>query len=115
IDTDLEQAGTSLPWPHVELSLDDGAPTRMATFDDADRADAAGHDRLYVALPDAKGGPKIAVFEIGCPLDPNIRALCPTALLPRRIGDIALTAAPSAQITRTALSCNTTGKDPWWL
>jgi hypothetical protein len=115
IDTDLENEGASLPWPHIELSIDDGAPTRMATFDDAERGDGAGHDRLYVALPDAKSGPKIAVFEIGCPIGAGVDAECPMALLPQRVGDIELTATASLPITPTTLACNTAGGDPWWL
>ena len=116
VDTDLEQAGASLPWPHIELSVDDGAPTRMAAYDDAVRNDGTGHDRLYVALPDAKGGPKIAVFEIGCALGAPITADCPTALLPQRLADITLSATASPKLDVTALSCgDTKDRGPWWL
>lgn len=111
IDTRVESLGQPLPWPNVQLAIDDGAPGRMAVFDDGT------NDRLYVTLPDAKSGPKIAVFEIGCgPVSSDVvESPCATALLPRRLADIQLVLSSSITPKPTTLSCNTTDGAPWWI
>jgi len=98
IDT-LAAASDSPPWPHLDFDrASEGMPSAMSIV----RSGATR--RLYVTLPDAKPAGKIAVFD-----------LVSSAILPARIGDIALAApAPAPLVVKTA-GCGPTGaSQPWW-
>ena len=104
IDSTLEQ-GSSPGWPRLALDpLVDGAPTRLSVV----RDDLAGN-RLYVLLPEAVGGPKLAVFDIA-PDDKTNRdnPISPRSLMPPRIADIPLSVSAATPIGLTPLACGAT-------
>jgi hypothetical protein len=94
VDTSIEN-GEGLPWPHVDFTPTDGAPRRLTIVRDTpaptDPPLPYGAGRLYATLPDAVGGPKIAVFDLGDSTSTS------KALLPARLADIQLTRATPAE------------------
>jgi hypothetical protein len=64
--------------------------------------------RLYVLLPDAVDGPKLAVFDIGT-------SKSDSALVPKRLPDIKLATVGALALPLAGLACpSTTTGLPWW-
>ncbi len=92
-------AGNEAPWPRIDLDrVNDGTPGAMAIQREGDLR------RLYVTLPDASGGPRLAVFDLSKPL------------VPARMADITLTLSGDASIQCLEPTCGPGGdKRPWWV
>jgi len=104
IDTKAASADPP-PWPHIDFTADEGIPASMAIVRSRISSEPEKHtNRLYVTLPDAKGGPKIAVFD-----------LTASAILPARIGDIPLGAPVPVPLNLKTAACGPRGAStPWW-
>ncbi|MBI2393567.1 MAG: hypothetical protein HYV09_28575 [Deltaproteobacteria bacterium] len=105
IDTTASSSDLS-PWPHVDLDRSaDGVPAALAVLREGDAR------RLYVTLPDAAGGPKIAVFALP-PIAPDGTT---QPVLPGRVGDIPLTAGPAPALPWKPVQCGPkTPTETWW-
>jgi len=112
IDSEASSGGPR-PWPFIQFGADEGAPTRLAIVrEGATGAPSDAIDgRLYALMPEAKGGPKIVVFDITT-----------TPLAPVRLGAIALTIPEATPLPVPPLDCsNAPGTAaphvpglPWW-
>lgn len=93
------------PWPHIDFDLvNDGIPGAMAVVREGDAR------RLYVTLPEAKGGAKIAVYSLPALDDRGVV----TGILPSFVGFISLTAGAAAPVPAQPLRCGTSSAAPWW-
>ncbi len=93
------EGGGPVPWPHVDLAKEDGQPTRLAVGGDGDKI-----KRLYVVLPEAAGGTKLAVYDIAA-----------NAIVPPRLADIQLVTRTPDVVQVAQLGCGPTGTNaPWW-
>jgi len=86
------------PWPHIDFDrTNDGIPGSMAIVREGDTR------RLYVTLPEAKGGAKIAVFAIG------------TSVVPAFVGFIPLSAGSAPPLPWKPIACGQQGSTvTWW-
>lgn len=100
IDT-TDESGGALPWPKIDLDpVDDGVAGALAIV----RDETLGA-KLYVSLPDASAGPRIAVFD-----------LAKGDLAPTRLANITLgTFTNEPHVALSPTSCATGTGSPWWL
>ncbi len=104
LDTTAESGGP-LPWPKIDLDATfDGLPAALAITDVT--APTGTATQLYVSLPDASGGSKLAVFDLT------------NALAPTRLADIHLGAFPNTHVALSSVDCSTPASpnnpNPWW-
>lgn len=97
IDTTLASKDPP-PWPHLDFDkVNDGTPGAMSIVREGDAR------RLYVTLPEAKGGPKIAVFGLG------------ESVVPAFVGTITLTAGSAPALPWKKIGCGQTDSTvTWW-
>lgn len=97
IDTEVASQDPP-PWPHLDFDrATDGTPGSMTVVREGDVR------RLYVTLPEAKDGPKIAVFGLG------------EGVLPAFVGFIKLGAAEAPALPWKPIACGSKGTtETWW-
>jgi hypothetical protein len=86
------------PWPHLDFDrAADGLPGAMTIVREGDAR------RLFVTLPDAKGGPKLAVFGLG------------DGPVPAFVGYVTLTAGAAPALPWKKLECGSAkSTETWW-